>query len=69
VVPEAAAVPDVAPTDVEANEADPVSSPASASHIQPQDFARSEERYGSQWPPQALDEPTLDDEFHIIHRG
>ena len=46
-----------------------MSSPTGASHIQPQDFARSEERYGSQWPPQALDEPALDDEFHIIHRG
>jgi hypothetical protein len=29
----------------------------------------SEERYGSQWPPQAMDDPALDDEFHIIHRG
>ena len=65
VVPEA----DVEPENIETNETDPVSSPTGASHIQPQDFARSEELYGSQWPPKALDDPALDDEFDIIHRG
>ncbi|KQR12209.1 hypothetical protein [Cellulomonas sp. Leaf334] len=40
-----------------------------APKVQAQDFARSEERYGSQWPPRATDDPALDDEFHIVHRG
>ena len=52
VVPEAAPAPEAEPEpepeaepeNVETNEADPVSSPTGASHIQPQDFARSEER-------------------------
>ena len=42
---------------------------ASAPQVQAQDFARSEELYGSQWPPRAMDDPALDDEFDIVHRG
>lgn len=53
--------------DVEANDAAAWST--SAPQVKPQDFARAEERYGSQWPPRATEEPALDDEFHIVHRG
>jgi hypothetical protein len=54
---------------VESNEADPTSWSTIVSHIRARDFAPSDERYGSEWPPKALEEPAVDDEFDNVHRG
>ena len=43
--------------------------PASVPHIETRDFARSEEQYGSEWPPRALDGPSRDDESRVARRG
>ncbi|KQY42922.1 efflux RND transporter permease subunit [Cellulomonas sp. Root137] len=43
--------------------------PAGVPHIESRDFARSEEQYGSEWPPRALDGPSRDDESRVARRG
>lgn len=64
-------VPDVAETAQERGAAQDTKKtwPATVPHIETRDFARSEEQYGSQWPPRPLEGPPLDDEPRVARRG
>ena len=68
--PDASRPTDTAPAQEWSDDRPPAAQwPATVPHIESRDFARSEERYGSQWPPKASDEPALGDDARLAPRA